>query len=93
MNRLFWSLIIFEAVIAFGLAIVLILFPGKGGPNILDSLVGRAEAGLSNAPGRRVVGLLEHAVSGSSSFFDNSGGRAAGGGRGIGRDLSPRAGE
>ena len=47
MNRLFWSLIIFEAVIAFGLAIVLILFPGKGGPNVLDSLVGRAEAGLS----------------------------------------------
>jgi hypothetical protein len=47
MNRLFWSLIIFDAVMVFGLAIVLILLPGKGGPNVLDSFVGRVAAGLS----------------------------------------------
>ncbi len=47
MNRLFWSIVIFEAVRVFGLAILLILFPGKGGSNVLDSLMGIVATGLS----------------------------------------------
>lgn len=47
MNRLFWSLIILNAGMVFGLAIVPILLPSKGGPNVLDSLIGPVAAGLS----------------------------------------------
>ena len=46
MNRLFWSLIIVDAVMVFGLAIVLFLLPDKGGPNVIDSLIGPAAAVL-----------------------------------------------
>jgi hypothetical protein len=46
MNRLFWSLIIVDAVMVLGLAIVLFFLPDKGGPNVIDSLIGPAAAVL-----------------------------------------------
>ena len=47
MNRLFWSVIILDAVLVFGLATVPIFLPSKGGPNVIDSLIGPVAAGLS----------------------------------------------
>ena len=38
MNRLFWSLIIFEAVIVFGLAILNLIPTGEGGSNVFDRI-------------------------------------------------------
>jgi hypothetical protein len=40
MNRLFWLLIIFEAAVVFGLAILNLIPRGEGGPNVLDKAIG-----------------------------------------------------
>ena len=44
MNKLFWSLLIIDGVLAIGVPTFLLLVPNKSGPNILDTFIGRVAA-------------------------------------------------